>query len=71
MVTIQDINKKCRITTINPGYVRQKNKYALSPIDVAKTIKWIIELPSHMEISRIDLNHKAPYLKVQKSKEKI
>jgi NADP-dependent 3-hydroxy acid dehydrogenase YdfG len=71
LVTIQDINKKCRITTINPGYVREKNKYALSPIDVAKTIKWIIELPSYIEISRIDLNHKAPYLIVQKSKEKI
>lgn len=69
LVTIQDTEKKCRITTVNPGYVRINNKYALSPSDVAKSVKWIIDNPNHIEISRIDINHKAPYLIAQQSKE--
>ena len=56
--------KKCRITTINPGYTntdlvaRLVNEVnMLSPEEVANTVKWVIEQPAHIEVGDLGIWH--------------
>jgi NAD(P)-dependent dehydrogenase (short-subunit alcohol dehydrogenase family) len=56
--------KKCRITTINPGYTntdlvaRLVNEVnMLSPQEVANTVKWVIEQPKHIEVGDLGIWH--------------
>lgn len=57
-------SKKCRITTINPGYTntdlvaRLVNEVnMLSPIDIANTVKWVIEQPKYIEVGDLGIWH--------------
>ncbi len=56
--------KKCRITTINPGYTntdlvaRLVNEVnMLSPTEVANIVKWVIEQPAHIEVGDLGVWH--------------
>ena len=56
--------KKCKITTINPGYVKtdftqriHDQVNMLQPIDLANIIKWVVEQPKHIEIGDLGVWH--------------
>lgn len=68
LVRFKDEQKSCRITTINPGLVGKIDNYSLNPSYIAEVVKWLLDQPNHVEISRIDLSHVAPYEIVQKLK---
>lgn len=67
LVKFKDGEKLCKITTINPGLIGS-SEIAMSPIEVAKTIEWVLSMPSHIEVSRIDIHNYTPYPLVQKMK---
>jgi NADP-dependent 3-hydroxy acid dehydrogenase YdfG len=51
-----------RITEICPGSIdtvetEERGATALSAVDMAEVIKWVFELPKHININHIDLNH--------------
>lgn len=61
-------DRKCRIITINPGLVKTDltsetqltSKGMLSPEEVAQTVKYVIELPQHIEVGELSLWYKSP-----------
>jgi len=49
-----------KVTEIRPGTINsgsEKRDCALLPEDIAKTIMWVSELPNHLNINEIELNH--------------
>ena len=52
--------KKCRVITINPGYVdtemtKGKTAPMLSATKIAETIKWCMDQPQEVEIGEISI----------------
>lgn len=59
---IRDINRKCRVININPGYVKTDmttdahNKYnMLTPEQLAQMIKWCLDQPQGIEIGELSV----------------
>jgi NADP-dependent 3-hydroxy acid dehydrogenase YdfG len=57
-----DMDKKCRIINVNPGYVKTemtKNKHdtipMLSATEVTDMILWTLNQPQHIEIGEISM----------------
>lgn len=49
-----------KVTEICPGTIdtqKEKNDIALKPEDMAECIRWVSELPSHVNINHIELSH--------------
>jgi len=61
-------DKKCRVIDINPGLL-ESDLPSLSYVELADTIEYCINLPSHIEIGEISIWHKTPYIKVSKLKD--
>ena len=61
-------NKKCRLCTINAGLIEKIEGYSLRYEEVGLVVKWCLELPAHVEVSRIDVQHRTPYRLVQAMK---
>ena len=63
--------KYCRICTINLGLLNHIDLPSVSHQEVAETIKYIIDLPQHLEIPEITLQNSANYQEVQSDKEAL
>lgn len=68
LVRFKDTEKKCRLTTINPGLVGQIEEAALDASYLGDLVSWLICQPNKIELSRIDVSHIAPYELVQRTK---
>lgn len=68
---VYNSDKQCRITTINLGLLNNTDLPSLTHEEVAKTIKYLIDLPQHIEIPEMTLQNSANYQDVQSDKEAI
>lgn len=59
--------KKCRITTLNLGWLKD-DELSLSYAEVCDTLEHVLNLPAHIEIPRLVLQHSHNYLGVQLKK---
>ena len=59
--------KKCRITTIGLGML-QEDFSSITYDEVCDTLSYIINLPSHIEVPRMYLQHSDNYIQIQKEK---
>lgn len=66
---IYNSDKKCRITTINLGMLEDELP-SVSYSEVCDLIKYVINMPKHLEISRVFLQHSTNYQQVQSLKAK-
>lgn len=55
ILRLENTGSNIRITDLVPGMI-EKGKW-LDPEDIAKTIKWILSLPSHINIDSINIMH--------------
>lgn len=48
-----------KVTQIAPGSVssEEKKENALDPIDIAEAVRWILTLPSHVNVDNLDIMH--------------
>tara|TARA_R110000868_G_scaffold43803_8_gene146988 strand:+ start:2104 stop:2661 length:558 start_codon:yes stop_codon:yes gene_type:complete len=63
-------DKRCRITTINLGLLEHALP-SLSYTEVAEAVKTLIDLPEHIEIADMTLQHAANYCEIQAQKSRI
>jgi NAD(P)-dependent dehydrogenase (short-subunit alcohol dehydrogenase family) len=68
---VYNSDKQCRITTINLGLLNSTDLPSLTHEEVAKTVKYLIDLPQHIEIPEMTLQNSANYQDVQSDKEAI
>ena len=66
---VYNSNKHCRITTINLGLLNSEIIPSLTHKEVADAVEFLIDLPKHIEIPEITLQHSANYIDVQTDKE--
>lgn len=59
--------KKCRITTIGLGMLEESFS-SISYEEVCDTLEYVINLPHHIEIPRLYLQHADNYVEVQREK---
>lgn len=67
----KDSEKACRVSVINLGMVGKIPEMSLDLDDVAASVEMVIYAPAEIEISRLDVHHRAPYQAVQESKKKL
>lgn len=60
-------DKKCRITTVNLGML-QDELPSVSYKEVCDLLQYVIEMPKHLEIPRVFLQHSCNYQEVQERK---
>ena len=68
---VYNSHKRCRITTLNLGLLNHEDLPSLTHKEVADAIEFLIDMPKHMEIPELTLQHSANYLEVQSDKEAI
>ena len=68
---VYNSNKHCRITTLNLGLLNNEELPSLTYKEVADAIEFLIDMPEHIEIPELTLQHSANYLEVQSDKEAI
>lgn len=61
-------DKTCRITTVALGLVRDGNPHAISYREAAESVIDLIEVPEHVEITHLAVQHRANYQWVQAEK---
>ena len=68
---VYNSDKQCRITTINLGLLNDEDLPSLTHEEVADAVKYLIDLPQHIEIPEITLQNSANYQDVQSDKQAI
>ena len=68
---VYNSDKQCRITTINLGLLNHDDLPSLTHEEVADAVKYLIDLPQHIEIPEMTLQNSANYQEVQSDKEAI
>lgn len=68
---VYNSDKQCRITTINLGLLNHDDLPSLTHEEVANAVKYLIDLPQHIEIPEMTLQNSANYQEVQSDKEAI
>lgn len=68
---VYNSDKQCRITTINLGLLNDEDLPSLTHEEVADAVKYLIDLPQHIEIPEMTLQNSANYQDVQSDKEAI
>ena len=68
---VYNSDKQCRITTINLGLLNHEDLPSLTHKEVADAVEFLIDLPRHIEIPEVTLQHSANYLEIQSDKEAI
>lgn len=68
---VYNSDKQCRITTINLGLLNDEDLPSLTHEEVADAVKYLIDLPQHIEIPEMTLQNSANYQEVQSDKEAI
>jgi len=68
---VYNSDKQCRITTINLGLLNNEDLPSLTHEEVADAVKYLIDLPQHIEIPEMTLQNSANYQEVQSDKEAI
>jgi len=61
-------DKQCKITTVNLGMLEDELP-SITYSEVCDLLKYIIQLPSHLEINRVFFQHTANYKEIQTLKE--
>lgn len=64
---VYNSDKRCRITTVNLGML-EDNFPSLSYKEVCDLIQYVADLPKHLEMPRVFLQHSENYQAVQKAK---
>jgi len=62
-------DKQCRISTINLGLLNHEDLPSLKYEEVAHIVKYLIDLPTHIEVPEITVQNSANYSEVQSDKE--
>lgn len=60
-------NKQCRITTVGLGMLEETSS-SLTYDEVCDMLDYILQLPTHIEIPRLYLQHADNYIQIQKEK---
>tara|TARA_B100001564_G_scaffold194627_1_gene163551 strand:+ start:391 stop:972 length:582 start_codon:yes stop_codon:yes gene_type:complete len=68
---VYNSHKYCRITTLNLGLLNSEDLPSLTYKEVADAVEFLIDMPKHIEIPELTLQHSANYLEVQSDKEAI
>ena len=68
---VYNSDKLCRVTTLNLGLLNNEDLPSLTYKEVADAVEFLIDLPRHIEIPEVTLQHSANYLEIQSDKEAI
>ena len=68
---VYNSDKQCRITTINLGLLNHEDLPSLTHKEVADAVEFLIDMPKHIEIPEITIQHSANYQDVQSDKQAI
>tara|TARA_B100000131_G_scaffold287543_1_gene298241 strand:- start:1620 stop:2201 length:582 start_codon:yes stop_codon:yes gene_type:complete len=68
---VYNSDKLCRVTTLNLGLLNDEDLPSLTYKEVADAVEFLIDLPRHIEIPEVTLQHSANYLEIQSDKEAI
>lgn len=68
---VYNSDKLCRISTINLGLLNDDDFPSLTHKEVADAIEFLIDMPTHIEIPEITIQHAANYQEVQADKQAI
>lgn len=68
---VYNSDKLCRITTINLGLLNHDDLPSLTHKEVADAVEFLIDMPRHIEIPEITIQHSTNYQEVQSDKETL
>ena len=68
---VYNSDKLCRISTINLGLLNHDDLPSLTHKEVADAVEFLIDMPRHIEIPEITIQHSTNYQEVQSDKETL